>query len=88
MRTLSVCCLATLVVAVSLAGQSIRFRLHAIPQGHLQAIARVDPGNRVAETNERNNDLRVEIAARPPTAELAPLDDVDVWVVPKPPAAA
>ena len=64
-----------------LPNQSVRFRLHALPSGHVQVIAQVDPHNRVAETNELNNDLRTDIVTRPPVAP-APLDDVEVWVVP------
>jgi hypothetical protein len=58
--------------------QSIRFRLHALPQGRVEAFAEVDPENLIAELNEQNNDFRVELAPQEP----AQLEDVEVWVTP------
>jgi hypothetical protein len=75
---------ATKKIRVSplLVNQAIRFRLHALPHGPVQAIATVDPDRQVRETNERNNDLIIEIAGQTPTIEPAPLDDINVWVTP------
>jgi len=69
------------VVRRLLVNQSIRYRLRSVPQDHVQATAHVDPYNRVAELNEKNNDLSLEIVNQPP--EL--IEDVDVWVEPQQP---
>jgi len=58
--------------------QSIRFRLHGLPQGPVQVIAEVDPDHRVAETDEQNNDLTLTIAGRPPALEPVPPEEIVV----------
>ncbi len=65
--------------------QSLRFRLHALPGGHVEVVAEVDPNHRVAEINEQNNELRLGIAPEPPAAEPVALRDVEVWIVPEAP---
>ena len=62
--------------------QSLRFRLYALPSGHLNVVARVDPNHQVVELSERNNDLSTERAAHSPAVEPAMLEDVDVWMTP------
>ena len=73
--------LATKLVRVRplLVNQTIRFRLHAIPPGDVQAIVYVDPDNQVAESNEENNDRTADFITQQP--EL--LEDVDVWFEPQ-----
>jgi len=62
--------------------QSLRFRLHSLPGGHVEVVAQVDPEHQVAETNEQNNELSIGLAPQPP-AEPAALQDVEVWIVPE-----
>jgi hypothetical protein len=64
-----------------LVNQSLRFRLLALPLGHLRAAGQVDPDNRMAELNEQNNDRVLEIVNQPRIAP-APLEDVEVLVAP------
>ncbi|MGI9428702.1 MAG: hypothetical protein ACR2NM_08600, partial [Bythopirellula sp.] len=63
--------------------QTVRFRLHKLPRNTEQVIAVVDPNQEVVEISEKNNDLSLKIAKKLPEIMPAPLDDVDVWVVPK-----
>ena len=57
--------------------QSLRFQLNALPRGHVQMIAQVDPDQKVPELSEQNNELNADIDLQP--EELAV---VDVWVTP------
>ena len=66
--------------------QTVRFRLHLLPPGTSELIATVDPDNKVAEISEQNNDLFFQLAKPQPEVAPAPLEDVDIWVLP--PAAA
>lgn len=60
--------------------QSVRFRVHALPPGRLQADALVDPEDRIAERDELNNNLVVEAEFLPPPVEPTSLPDVDVYL--------
>ena len=62
-----------------LPGQSVRIRLHSVPQADIHADALVDPDHLVAESNEQNNDLRVTLATEK-VAEVPPtLADDSTW---------
>ena len=62
-----------------LPGQSVRIRLHSVPQADIHADALVDPDHLVAESNEENNDLRVTLATEKVTETPLTLADDSTW---------
>lgn len=67
----------TLRVLPLAVGQTMRLRLRSAPLDNVEATARVDSANEVAELNERNNDRMIAIAPLPVPPPV--LESETVW---------